>query len=148
MILNKQNYDRNIELLNYIYNNAKIGSQSIAQILPKINNKNLQDTLLGQLSGYQNVVNKASEMLMNLNSTPKECFIDKISQKTGIAVNTMTDTSASHIAQVMINENTSGVIELTKKTNQISDCHQNICKLCDDLVKIQEDGTQNLKKFL
>lgn len=148
MILNKQNYDNNIELLNHIYNNAKISSKSIAQILPKIDNQNLQNTLLKQLSEYQNVANRASDMLMNLNSSPKESIVDNITQKTGMAINTMTNTSSSHIAQVMITENINGVIDLTKKINKNKDCHQNICELCNDLVKIQETGSQNLKQFL
>ncbi len=150
MTVNKfsQSQDKDIELLNYIYQNAKMGSQNIAQLLPKIENNNLQSALLNQIAQYQGVANRASDLLVNLNVSPKECMIDKLSSKTGIALNTLTDTSTSHIAEMMITGSTMGVIDLTKKINQNKPCAQNVADLCDDLMKIEEENTQDMKRFL
>lgn len=149
MVFNRKNEDSdNVDLLNYIYHNAKIGSQNIANILPKINNQELQNTLLNKLTQYQGIANQASELLDNLNETPKENTIDKLSNKAGIAVNTLTDTSTSHIAEIMINESTSDIISLTKKMNENIDCPQNVSNLYNDLINIEEQNTEDLKQFL
>lgn len=149
MVFNRKNEDTdNIDLLNYIYNNAKIGSQNIANILHKVNNQKLQNTLLNKLTQYQGIANQASELLDNLNETPKEKPIDKLSNKAGIAVNTLTDTSTSHIAEIMINESTTDIIGLTKKMNENINCPQNVSDLYNDLINIEEQNTQDLKQFL
>lgn len=148
IMLTKQSQDPNIELLNYVYQNAKMGSQSIAQILPKIDNQEFQSVLLDQLSQYQNIVSQASNMLSNFNASPKECMMDKLSSKAGIAFNTMTNTSTSHIAEMIINGNTMGIIDITKKINQAENCSQDVCNLCNDLVEIEEQNTDNMKQFL
>lgn len=149
MVFNRKNEDTdNIDLLNYIYNNAKIGSQNIANILNKVNNQKLQNTLLNKLTQYQGIANQASELLDNLNETPKEKPIDKLSNKAGIAVNTLTDTSTSHIAEIMINESTTDIIGLTKKMNENINCPQNVSDLYNDLINIEEQNTEDLKQFL
>lgn len=149
MVFNRKNEDTdNIDLLNYIYNNAKIGSQNIANILNKVNNQKLQNTLLNKLTQYQGIANQASELLDNLNETPKEKPIDKLNNKAGIAVNTLTDTSTSHIAEIMINESTTDIIGLTKKMNENINCPQNVSDLYNDLINIEEQNTEDLKQFL
>lgn len=145
---NNQNKDNNVELLNYVYQNAKMGSQSISQIIPKVSNQHMQQALLDQLSQYQDIVNQASDMLIDLNATPKESVVDKFSSKAGIALNTMTDTSASHIAEMMINGNTMGIIDITRKINESKGCSQDVCDLCDNLLQIEENGAHCMKQFL
>lgn len=145
---NNNNQTNNIELLNYVYQNAKLGSQSIGQLLPKVDNQKLHSILLTELSEYQKISQKASSLLSELNVTPKECQFDKLSNKTGIALSTLTNTSSSHIAELVMNGNTMGIIEITKKMNQNKDCSAIVNKLCSNLVETEEQSTQNMKQFL
>lgn len=143
-----KNQDGNVELLNSIYQNAKMGSQNIAQLLPKIDDQKFQSTLMSQLSQYQNIANQAGKMLNDLNVSPKECIMDKLNSKAGITFNTLTNTSTSHIAEMMITGTTMGVIDLTKKINHNADCQQDVTTLCDDLIRLEEQNTEKLKQFL
>lgn len=140
--------NNNIELLNSIYQNAKMGSENIAQLLPKINDQNFQSTLMNQLSKYQDIANQANKMLTDLNCSPKKCMVDTLTSKACITFNTLTNTSTSHIAEMMITGNTMGVIDITKKLNQIPHCKEDVCNLCTNLIELEENSAENLKQFL
>ena len=145
---NEENKNSDIDILNCIYQNAKIGGQNITQILPKINDNNFQKTLLNQLTQYKEVETQASEMLLNFDINPKENMINKFANKTGVAINTLTNSSTSHIAEMMITENITDIINLTKKINENIDCQKKITDLGDNLIKISEKNVENLKNFL
>lgn len=148
MIFNTQNKNPNIAVLNCIYQNAKTDEQNITQIIGKIDNNELQNTLLEQLTECKELGNQASEMLTQYQVNPKETMLDKITNKAGITVNTLTDTTASHIAEIMISENTINVINLTRKINENKGCQKNILELGNNFITLSEKNVKTLKNFL
>jgi hypothetical protein len=73
------NKDSNANLLNIIYQNSKMGIDSIDYILSKITNNNLKKDLAAQMAGYLNFINKASNKLQDLNRCPQDLgFLTKI----------------------------------------------------------------------
>lgn len=140
--------NHNVDLLNYIYQNAKMGSQNIAQLLPKVNDENFQTNLVSQLSQYQGILTQATALLKSLNAQPKDYPVDNIVSKASIAVNTLTNNSTSHIAEMMITGNTMGVVAMSRKLKENSNYEPDICNLGKDLVKIEEQNIQALKNFI
>lgn len=145
---NNQSQNNNVNLLNSIYQNAKMVSENITQLLPKVNDQNFQSILMDQLSQYQGIANKANKMLTDMHSPPKECMVDKLTNKACLTFNTLTNTSTSHMAEMMITGNTMGVIDITKQLNKIKNCQEDICNLCTNLVEIEEQSVEDLKQFL
>lgn len=67
---------------------------------------------------------------------------------TGIQMNTMTDKSNSHIADMLIQGTTMGIIEGRKLLNQNPDIDQEVRQVLDTFVKMQENNVEKLKTFL
>ena len=143
-----ENHDDATELLSYVYQNSKMGSQHIAQIIPKVENQCFQSELMDQLSQYQRITNKASQMLQDMSVAPKTSILSNIGVKAGITLSTLTDTSPSHIAEVLINSSTMGVIDMTKKLNQCNNCTNPVNDICQELINLTERNVDNLKVFL
>ena len=53
---------RDVEVLEDIYKNEKMGSDSILKVMPKASNEKFRAALTCQLSGYERFSEKAKEM--------------------------------------------------------------------------------------
>ena len=74
----------------------------------------------------------------------------KLGAKMGMAMNTLTDSTESHIAQMMIEGATMGITENMKLVSKYEDkgISEEALKLGRDTVKYMEETVENLKKFL
>ena len=61
---------------------------------------------------------------------------------------TLMDKSANHIAEIMINGNTMGLIETTRTMKQYSDVQPEIQSLGQALIQTEESGIQKMKNYL
>ena len=74
----------------------------------------------------------------------------KMMSKMGISINTMMDSTSSHIADMMIQGATMGVTDTTKLIREYENtsCSEEALKLARDTVKYEEESIERLKKFL
>ena len=74
----------------------------------------------------------------------------KMATKVGMAMNTLTDSTESHLAQMMIEGATMGVTENTKLINDYESkgVSDEALKLAKDSVKFMEETIETLKTFL
>lgn len=103
------------ELLNKIYQGASMGSQSLKAILPKVKDPQLEATIRTQQAGYHQYAHLAKEALTQNQEKPKEKLSTKITVPVGITLNTMFSTSSSHLAEMMINGSTMGIVDISKE---------------------------------
>ncbi|MBQ8849147.1 MAG: hypothetical protein IJ011_02295 [Clostridia bacterium] len=139
------------ELLSELYKNMKMGADSIVNISSKVTEGELRDELTRELDTYEEFAKKTSKLIYEGGDTPEEKNImSKMASKVGMAMNTLTDSSESHIAQMMIEGSTMGITENRKLISKFED--QNVSPeammLARDSVKFMEDSVERLKKFL
>ena len=67
---------------------------------------------------------------------------------TGIQMNTLTDKSNSHIADMLIQGTTMGIIEGRKLLNQNPNIDEEVRQVLNTFVKMQENNVEKLKTFL
>lgn len=66
-----------------------------------------------------------------------------------IKVNTLTDRSPSHLAQMLVQGSSMGIVDIQKEMNQQgADTDPDILKLAKKLVEGEEKNVEILKKFL
>lgn len=141
--------DQNVEMLNYIYQNAEMGINTIKQILKESEDLKFRDVLKEQLNDYVYVVNKADTLLNFEGRLPKGIDVmPKVMSYLKIKVDTLRDNTSSHIAEMMINGSTMGVTDITKNLNKYDDIDDNIKDLASRLLKIEQDNIEALKPFL
>ena len=139
------------KLLEELYKNAKMGSNSIIELLPKVKDQNMRNELTSELDAFEKFAKKAEKMLYEINTEPQEeSILAKLGTKMSVAMNTMIDSTSSHIAEMMIQGATMGITEATKLLREYenSSCSEEALSLARDLIKYEEETVERLKNFL
>lgn len=139
----------NISILDEIHKGAKMGMDSISFISEKVGDENFKDNLSFQYNEYGNVVNQVNEIYKKYGTIPKEInAMTETMTWTGIQMNTIKDKSNSHIADMLIQGTTMGIIKGRQLLNQNPNADEQIKQILDGFVKMQENNVEKLKTFL
>ncbi len=140
----------NAELLNFIYQNSQMGTDTLNQLMDITNDTSFQDFLQKHLEGYEHFHKEARQML-NENGCDEKGLgsFDKIKTYLMVNVQTMKDNSVSNIAGMLINGSTMGIIDAVKKLHQYEkEADRKILRLMEDLQKFEEKNIEELKAYL
>ena len=143
--------DPTLEFLSELYKAMKMGADSIINISSKVKDGHLRDELLRELDTYEKFAKRIGKLIYEEGETPKEeGFMTKMATKVGMAMNTMTDSTESHIAQMMIEGATMGITENMKLISKYENkgVSEEALALGRDTVKFMEETVENLKKYL
>lgn len=140
----------NAELLNYVYQNSQMGVDTLQQIIGITDDNALKEYLEKQLEGYEKFHSEARKLL-NQNGFDEKGLntFEKIRTYLMVNMQTMTDTTSSHIAKMLIQGSSIGVTEAIKNIRQYeNDVEKNVRKLMEDLKDYEEKNIEKLKEFL
>jgi len=144
--------DKNLnnEVLYDLYKNAQIALQSISNITDSTDDVTIKQELLNQYEGYEKLAGKIATLMMEYNITPKEPnAMKKAMLWSSIKMSTLTNNSTSHIADMMLKGTVMGISELTQIINsKATTLNENILTLAKELLKVEEDFEEDLKKHL
>ncbi len=145
---NYQNLDK--ETLTSVYKNAHIALQSISNIINETNHPDMRAELDYQYDGYEKFIGKLSSYMKEIGCEPKDIgILQKTFMYTSIKMNTLTDDSKSHVAELMIKGTVMGITELTEILNGHGDgLGEKTKELTKELLDLEEDYEQRLKKLL
>ncbi len=137
------------EFLNKIYENAHMASEAIDMLLPKVENENLSKELNEEKSEYGKFCDGCIKLLEENGARPKpQNPISKLGLWSGIQLNTLTDRSDDKIAEIMIQGNDMGVIDLTRLLKEYDNLEEKYKNLAESLISFEEESTQIMKNFL
>lgn len=142
---------RECEMLEDAYKNMKMGSDSILKVLPKASNENFRAALTTQLSGYEEYSEKAKEMLAYHGYKAKEENpMTKLWASIGVAMNTMMDSSDSHLAQMVVEGSTMGITDTLKllRENENSGACEKSLQLLRDIISFEENNVEIMKSYI
>lgn len=139
----------NAELLNFVYQNAEMGVNTIKQLLDIVEEGPLRERLRQQLTAYGDFQQEARKLL-NANGYDEKGIsaFERIKTYLMINMQTMTDISQSHIAKMLILGSTMGIIEGTQDLRKYEEQEKEIRKLLEKLVDFEEKNVEALKAFL
>ena len=138
-------------MLEAMYKNVKMGADSTVDIIDKAKDKALREELTSEVERYEAFAKEIAGLIYDAGATPKEeNIMTKMGAKVGMAMNTMTDASTSHIAQMVIQGATMGTTELTRliREHENSDCSEKTLKLAKEVVSFEEKTIEKMKEFL
>lgn len=141
--------NRNAEFLTKIYQNARMGCDSISYVSEKSENEEMKQSLLAQHEKYNEIAQNATELL-NKNGKPAKdkSPVSKAMVWSGVQMNTLTDKSADHIAEMMIQGSMMGVIDMSRNLRRYNDTDAPIKRLGEKLIEVEENNIQNMKEYL
>lgn len=135
--------------LGAIYKNAKMGADSIINLLPKVSDDALRSAMTMQLDGYEKYAARAARELESREVTPKEeTLMVRLSAKMGMAFNTMISVSTSHIAEMMIEGSNMGITDMTKLVNNYDTRDSAAVRLAREIISFEEHNIEILKRYL
>lgn len=139
----------NEEMLQFLHKSAKMSVDSTTKLLSKTDNHKLRAELLCELDGYKRFERESSSLLRSHGLKPQDVGMGtKLMSDVGMAVSTMMNTSASHIAEMMINGSNMGVIKMSKHLNRNLDCPEKTRNLCSDMINYEKNRMEKLTSYL
>ena len=141
--------NENMELLNFVYENAEMGMHSLNNLSDILRNKDnkIKSLIEDELKEYNSFLKESEKLLKKNKIEPKKTnLMAKISSKMGIAMETMKDNSDPAIASMVIEGLTMGIVEMeTKIENYKKLVDKKILKLSTKFLKFQEEEIEKLK---
>ncbi len=141
------------ELLKQLYNNVKMGSDSILSLLPKIERENgaFKSDLTLQLDGYERYANRINTLFRQGGENPcDDSLWNKMTAKAGTAMETILDTTVSHLADMVIQGSTMNMNETITLLRQFenSNAGEDTLTLARDIIRFEEQNVERLKAYL
>ena len=138
------------EALAEIYRNAQLAIQSIADILPQVDDLETRAQLQEQHEEYERFSAKAAIIAKNKGIELKEPnFMKKAMMWGSIKMNTLTDNSRAHIADMMLQGTVMGITALRKTASELStDGDKEIIALLEEMLEMEEAFEKKWKEYL
>lgn len=137
-------------MLNDIYKNSQMGRKTLEEITELTEDPQFLDVLQKHRDWYTGMNDEASLLLRSHGEEPQGTGMwDDVSASLMIKVNTLTDRSPSHLAQMLVQGSSMGIVDIQKEINQQGEnADPDILKLAKKLVDGEEKNVETLKKFL
>lgn len=138
-----------VNVLDELHKGACMGMDAISFVMDKVKDTKFKATLQKQFNGYQKIANSIENLYPEYsNKEPHETSaMNKAMTWWGIEMKTMNDDSTSKIAELLMQGTNMGIIEGRKLLNH-KDVEEDVKKLIDEYVLMQEKDVENLKNYL
>jgi hypothetical protein len=141
--------DDNIELLESVYQNSEMGAHAVRQLLDRTEDDDFRGHLHTQLEEYRAINDEARELLHERGEEAKD--LNPLAQATSrftIGAKTMMDSSTSHMAEMMMQGSTMGIVDATKNLKRYSRAEKPVRSLAEKLLRTEESNVEHIKGFL
>ncbi len=140
--------DNNEILLNELYKNTVMGGDALIDLMDKAADSGMRCEMTRELEKYREYSKRAASLLAERGLKPEEPgMMAKAGSKIGMTFNTMLDTTTSHLAEMMINGATMGIINIEKQLNS-GEHSKEARALAEDVLKFEKSTAENLARFL
>jgi hypothetical protein len=150
--MENKDYKKAEEILAEIYRNAQLALQSISDIMPQVDDEEVKKELVSQHEAYEQFSAKAAMLAKDRNIELKEPNPFKKAMMWGsIKMNTLTDNSRAHIAEMMIQGTVMGITSLRTSATEASakaDETDEIIALLNEMIEREEIFEKRWKKYL
>jgi len=137
------------KLLQSIVENARTGLDACDQMMDKTKDAALRDELMSQRTVYQNFAQDAERALNAVGAQPHaKSMMSRAGMWMGIEMNTLMDDSPAHIAELLIQGTTMGVIGMTRDQGNLPDASAEAQGMATAFIQSQQDAIEKLKKLL
>ncbi len=138
------------EALAEIYRNAQLALQSISNILPAVENEKIKEELSRQHEAFEQFSAKAQMLAKDAGLELKDPGVmKKVMMWGSIKMNTLTDSSVSHIAEMMTQGTVMGITALKATANDLPlDGDDKVVSLLNEMIEAEEEFEKIWKGYL
>ncbi len=138
-------------LLTAVYKNVKMAEDSILNVMPKVKDEKLKSDMTVQLSVFEAFASRATKLLAEEGVKPEEeSAITRGMAKWGSMMNTMIDSTSTHIAEMLIEGATMGVNDMLRQLREAENTSvsESALRLARDVCKYEEDLVKEMRGYL
>ncbi len=148
--MENQNKKQSEEILAEIYRNAQLALESITDILPQVDDEEIKEELHAQHEEYEKFCARAAMIAKDRGIELKEPNPFKKAMMWGsIKMNTLTDNSRSHIADMMVQGTVMGINSLrTSASEAYVNGSDEILELLNEMIEREEQFEKKWKEYL
>ena len=141
--------DQTRKLLQMVVENGRMGEYACDQLIARTDDTELRRELMLEKRHYADAAQDAEQRLNDLGARPQpKGPAARAGMWMGMQLNTMMDKSAAHIAEMVIQGATMGVLELTKARNSFPEADAQAQGFAAGLITRQQEAIDRLKPFL
>lgn len=138
-----------VSILNELNIGIKMGMDSISNVLESVKDDNFKKILLDQYNKYNEILNKVDKKLQTFDKISKDLpTMQKAMGFIEVKMNTTSDNSISHIAEMMLQGTNMGIIKGIKLLHNNPDMDKTIQNILNEFVDYQEKCMETLKEYL
>lgn len=141
--------DTNAELLNYIRQNAQMSQNTVHQLTGIVQESEFKTLLESQFQEYKKMFDSTEKRLKTMGMEVKDAnVLSKIRAYLMINMETLVDKTPQHIAEMMIQGSTMGVIQITRKLKEYGNADEEIKYMGEHLLTLEEHNIDECKRYL
>lgn len=141
--------DQTQQLLQSVVESARTGAEACAQLIERTPDPGMRNELLAQRDQYETCARDAERALYDLGGKVKNPGpAAKAGMWMGVRMNTLTDATNSHIADIAIQGATMGVIGMTRDRSAYPDADAHAQGIASAYITAQQDSIERMKQFL
>ena len=138
-----------IQLLQDVVRNARSGEEAINQLMDKAESQEMRGELDREREQYRASAQEAESALAAAGGRAEPVgALQKAGMWVGTQMNTLTDRSNAHIAEMVIQGANMGIIEMTKARNTYPDADADAASLASRFIVEQNDIIDRQKAYL
>ncbi len=140
----------NSEAITNIFQNAHIAMQSVSNVLEECSSIKMKEELTEEYEGYQKFIGELSRYMVEKGYEQKDVNVMKKAMLyTSVKMNTLTDDSCSHLAEMMVKGTVMGITELKQLISRSDGQIDNeIISFAKELLVLEESYEKRLKTLL
>ena len=128
-----------------------MGSDSIIKLMDKVSGTEFKAALTKQIDGYEKIAARLRTHLNDMGFKAKEeNAMVKLWSSVGMAMNTMMDSTDSHIAQLIAEGSTMGITDGIKLLREYENTSvsEEALGFAREIIKFEEHNLETAKKFI
>ena len=136
-------------LLKAVYKNVRMASDSILNLMPKVRDERLKNDMTVQLSAFDAFASRAAKLLGEEGVKPEEeGMMTRMSAKMGAMMNTMRDSTSTHLAEMLVEGATMGVNDMLKQMREAenSSVGESALRLARDVCAYEEKIVRDMRE--
>lgn len=138
-----------INIYREIQKNVEMAITAIETISDKVYDDSLSRQMSRESLKYYDIRNRAiDKLLLGKTEICKTRPINEFMIKSAVQMNTILNTSTSHIAELMIRGSNRGIVDMWKMLNMYPEIKGQAVEMAKELVYFEEKNIERLKKYL
>jgi len=137
------------KLLQSIVENARMGIYACEQLLTKSDDFKIRKEIMLEKQHYSEIARDAEQRMFEKGIEPKpEGMMQRMGMWMGMQMNTISDRSPEHLADMLIQGATMGIVEMTKARNSNPGASADAQGIASAFIEKQQAAIDRLKSFL